>query len=157
MRGKGLFCRSIMKSQMASPTFTPVFAALVAVVNTKFPEIGQLLLHRLVLQVNCLCWLLSLMSLCSVSSYIVAVCMHPSSSSLGCDGNLATCVYRALTIYCVQFKRAFKRNDKPICLAVSKFIGHLVNQQVADDMIAFEIALLLLEVPSGTFTPSLLP
>jgi pre-mRNA-splicing factor CWC22 len=41
-----------MKSQMASPTFTPVFAALVAVVNTKFPEIGQLLLHRLILQVG---------------------------------------------------------------------------------------------------------
>ncbi len=50
---------------------------------------------------------------------------------------------------CAQFKRAFKRNDKPICLAVSKFIGHLVNQQVADDMIAFEIAILLLENPSG--------
>lgn len=50
IRGRGLFCRSIMKSQMASPTYTPVFAALVAVVNTKFPEIGALLLHRLVLQ-----------------------------------------------------------------------------------------------------------
>lgn len=50
VRGRGLFCRSIMKSQMASPTYTPVFAALVAVVNTKFPEIGELLLHRLVLQ-----------------------------------------------------------------------------------------------------------
>ena len=50
VRGRGLFCRSVMKSQMASPTYTPVFAALVAVVNTKFPEIGELLLHRLVLQ-----------------------------------------------------------------------------------------------------------
>lgn len=48
-----------------------------------------------------------------------------------------------------QFKRAFKRNDKPICLAVSKFLAHLVNQQVADDMIALEVALLLLENPSG--------
>lgn len=52
---------------------------------------------------------------------------------------------------CAQFKRAFKRNDKPICLAVTKFIGHLVNQQVADDMVAFEIALLLLENPSGMY------
>jgi hypothetical protein len=43
-----------MKSQMASPTYTPVFAALVAVVNTKFPEIGELLLHRLVLQARAL-------------------------------------------------------------------------------------------------------
>ena len=41
-----------MKSQMASPTFTPVFAALVSVVNTKFPETGELLLQRLILQVS---------------------------------------------------------------------------------------------------------
>ncbi len=51
VRGRGLFCRSIMKSQMASPTFSPVYAALVAVINTKFPEIGDLLLNRIVLQV----------------------------------------------------------------------------------------------------------
>lgn len=41
-----------MKSQMASPTFTPVFAGLVSVVNTKFPEIGELLMQRLILQVS---------------------------------------------------------------------------------------------------------
>ena len=40
VRGKGLFCRSIMKSQLASPTFSAVYAGLVAVVNTKFPEVG---------------------------------------------------------------------------------------------------------------------
>jgi hypothetical protein len=78
VRGRGLFCRSIMKSQLAAPSQSPIFAALVAVVNTKFPEIGELLLNRLVL----------------------------------------------------QYKRAYKRNDKPICLAASKFIAHLVNQQV---------------------------
>lgn len=31
-----------MKSQMASPGFTDAFAALVAVVNTKFPKVGNL-------------------------------------------------------------------------------------------------------------------
>lgn len=46
--------------------------------NTKFPEIGELLLHRLL----------------------------------------------------KQWVRAYTRNDKPIILAVSKFIAHLVNQQV---------------------------
>lgn len=51
VRGRGLFCRAVMKSQMASPTFTPVYSALVAVVNTKFPEIGELLLKRVILQV----------------------------------------------------------------------------------------------------------
>ncbi|KAK6931744.1 MIF4G-like, type 3 [Dillenia turbinata] len=52
IRGRGLFCRSCMKSQMASPNFTDVFAALVAVVNTKFPEVGELLLRRIVLQLK---------------------------------------------------------------------------------------------------------
>ncbi|KAL8211283.1 hypothetical protein R6Q57_005720 [Mikania cordata] len=52
IRGRGLFCRSCMKSQMASPGFTDVFAALVAVVNTKFPVVGELLLRRIILQLQ---------------------------------------------------------------------------------------------------------
>ncbi|XP_019161808.1 PREDICTED: pre-mRNA-splicing factor CWC22 homolog isoform X2 [Ipomoea nil] len=52
IRGRGLFCRSCMKSQMASPGFTDVFAALVAVVNTRFPEVGDLLLRRIILQLQ---------------------------------------------------------------------------------------------------------
>ncbi|KAL3828164.1 hypothetical protein ACJIZ3_016966 [Penstemon smallii] len=39
-------------SQMASPGFTDVFAALVALVNTKFPEVGDLLLRRIILQLQ---------------------------------------------------------------------------------------------------------
>ncbi|XP_047175050.1 pre-mRNA-splicing factor CWC22 homolog isoform X1 [Vigna umbellata] len=96
IRGRGLFCRSCMKSQMASPGFTDVFAALVAVVNTKFPEVGDLLLRRIVL----------------------------------------------------QLKRAYKRNDKPQLLAAVKFIGHLVNQQVAHEIIALELLTVLLEKPT---------
>ncbi|XP_037410130.1 pre-mRNA-splicing factor CWC22 homolog [Triticum dicoccoides] len=52
VRGRGLFCQSCIKSQMASPGFTDVFAALAAVVNTKFPEIGRLLLVRVMLQLK---------------------------------------------------------------------------------------------------------
>ncbi|GAV73586.1 MA3 domain-containing protein/MIF4G domain-containing protein [Cephalotus follicularis] len=96
IRGRGLFCRSCMKSQMASPGFTHVFAALVAVVNTKFPEVGDLLLRRIVL----------------------------------------------------QLKRAYKRNDKPQLLALVKFIAHLVNQQVAHEIIALELLTVLLENPT---------
>ncbi|KAL6200661.1 hypothetical protein ACLB2K_030442 [Fragaria x ananassa] len=96
IRGRGLFCRSCMKSQMASPGFTDVFAGLVAVVNTKFPEVGELLLRRIVL----------------------------------------------------QLKRAFKRNDKPQLLAAVKFIAHLVNQQVAHEIIALELLTVLLENPT---------
>ncbi|XVE80865.1 hypothetical protein DITRI_Ditri15bG0015200 [Diplodiscus trichospermus] len=96
IRGRGLFCRSCMKSQMASPGFTDVFAALVAVVNTKFPEVGELLLRRIIL----------------------------------------------------QLKRAYKRNDKPQLLAAVKFIAHLVNQQVAHEIIALELLTVLLENPT---------
>ena len=85
-----------MKSQMASPTFTHVFAALVAVVNTKFPELGELLLKRIIL----------------------------------------------------QLRRAFKRNDKQVLLAAAKFVAHLVNQQVAQEIISLELLTLLLEKPT---------
>nr|CAI5838960.1 unnamed protein product [Callosobruchus analis] len=50
VRGRGLLCKSIIQAQAASPTFTNVYAALVAVINSKFPNIGELLLRRLVLQ-----------------------------------------------------------------------------------------------------------
>lgn len=67
VRGRGLLCRALMRAQHASPAFTQVYAALVAVVNTKVracvratikkiinfckkqvPDVGELLLHRLV-------------------------------------------------------------------------------------------------------------
>jgi pre-mRNA-splicing factor CWC22 len=95
-RGRGLLCRSLMKSQAASPSFAPVYAALVAVVNSKFPEIGELLLQRVLL----------------------------------------------------QFKRAYRRNDKPVCSAALRFLAHLINQQVAHEVLALEVATLLLESPT---------
>ncbi|KAG0646872.1 Pre-mRNA-splicing factor cwc22 [Hyphodiscus hymeniophilus] len=80
VRGRGLFCRSIMKAQAASLPFTPIYATMVAIVNTKLPQIGELLLKRLI----------------------------------------------------TQFKKGFKRNDKA----------------VADEMIAAQILLLLLNKPT---------
>lgn len=50
VRGRGLFCRAVMKAQLTSPGFTHVYAALVAIVNTKLPEVGELLLKRVVFQ-----------------------------------------------------------------------------------------------------------
>ncbi|RKP14639.1 hypothetical protein BJ684DRAFT_22488 [Piptocephalis cylindrospora] len=50
VRGQALFARSIMKAQSVALPFTPVYAALVAVVNSKFPAIGGLILSRLVIQ-----------------------------------------------------------------------------------------------------------
>lgn len=49
VRGRGLLCKSIIQAQSASPTFTHVYAALAALINVKFPNIGELLLKRLVL------------------------------------------------------------------------------------------------------------
>lgn len=50
IRGRGLFARSIMKAQAASLPFTPVFAALVSIINSKLPQVGELVLTRLVSQ-----------------------------------------------------------------------------------------------------------
>jgi pre-mRNA-splicing factor CWC22 len=50
IRGRGLFARSIMKAQAASLPFTPVFAALVAILNTKLPQVGELVLTRIISQ-----------------------------------------------------------------------------------------------------------
>ncbi|RXG69741.1 Pre-mRNA-splicing factor CWC22-like protein [Armadillidium vulgare] len=93
IRGRGVLCRSLMQAQAFSPTFTHVYAALVAVINSKFPQIGELLLHRLVL----------------------------------------------------QFRRGVKRNDKNSCMASCKFLAHLINQQVAHEVVALEILTMLLE------------
>ncbi|KAK4983216.1 pre-mRNA-splicing factor cwc22, partial [Elasticomyces elasticus] len=96
VRGRGLFCRSIMKAQSASLPFTPVYAAMAAIVNTKLPQVGQLLANRLI----------------------------------------------------VQFRKAFKRNDKAVCLSSTTFLAHLVNQQVLHEILAAQILLLLLNKPT---------
>ena len=96
IRGRGLFCRSIMHAQELSLHFTPVFAALAAIINTKLPFVGELLVHRLV----------------------------------------------------SQFRRSFRRNDKPKCHATLQFLAHLVNQRVVHELLALEILVLLLEHPT---------
>ncbi|KAL5604520.1 hypothetical protein BROUX41_002475 [Berkeleyomyces rouxiae] len=96
VRGRGLFCRSLMKAQSASLGFTPVFAVLAAAVNSRLPQVGELLVSRLIL----------------------------------------------------QFRKAFKRNDKKVCLASSTFLAHLTNQQVVHEFLPLQILLLLLNKPT---------
>ena len=93
VRGRGILCRALMQAQAFSPTFTHVYGAMVAVINTKFPQIGELLLHRLV----------------------------------------------------IQFRKGVRRNDKTACMASCRFIAHLINQQVAHEVVALEILTMLLE------------
>ncbi|KKF95653.1 Pre-mRNA-splicing factor cwc22 [Ceratocystis platani] len=96
VRGRGLFCRSLMKAQSASLGFTPVFAVLCAAVNSRLPQVGELLVSRLIL----------------------------------------------------QFRKAFRRNDKKVCLASTTFLAHLTNQQVVHEFLALQILLLLLNKPT---------
>ena len=70
---------------MASPSFTHVYAALIAVLNTKLPEVVELIIHRVLM----------------------------------------------------QFHKAYKRNNKIVCMATTKMIAHLVNQQVVNEVLAF--------------------
>ena len=96
LRGRGLLTKAIFKAQMASPNFTHVYAALVAVINTKLPSVIKTLIAR----------------------------------------------------YIVQFQKAFKRNNKIVCMATTKMLAHLVNQQVLHEVIALEILSLFLENPT---------
>jgi pre-mRNA-splicing factor CWC22 len=96
VRGRGLFCRSIMKAQSSSLPFSPIFAAAAAIVNTKLPQVGELLVNRLV----------------------------------------------------VQFRKAFKRNDKTVCISSTTFLAQLCNQQVVHEMLIAQILLLLLHQPT---------
>ena len=50
IRGWGLFARSVMKTQVASLLYMPIFAALVSIINMKLPQVGELVLHRLISQ-----------------------------------------------------------------------------------------------------------
>uniref|UniRef100_A0A4W3J555 Pre-mRNA-splicing factor CWC22 homolog n=1 Tax=Callorhinchus milii TaxID=7868 RepID=A0A4W3J555_CALMI len=96
VRGRGLLSRSVIQAQTASPIFTHVYAAVVAIINSKFPHIGELILKRLIL----------------------------------------------------NFRKGYRRNDKQLCLSASKFVGHLVNQNVAHEVLSLEMLTLLLERPT---------
>lgn len=49
LEGKGLLARAIIKAQMASPNFTHVYCGLLSVINTKLPEIVNLVIRRVIL------------------------------------------------------------------------------------------------------------
>ena len=50
IKGWGLFAWSMMKAQVASLPYMPVFAVLVSIINMKLPQMGELVLHRLISQ-----------------------------------------------------------------------------------------------------------
>ncbi|KAJ4932807.1 hypothetical protein JOQ06_029649 [Pogonophryne albipinna] len=96
VRGRGLLARSMLQAQAASPIFTHVYSAVISIINSKFPQIGELILKRLIL----------------------------------------------------SFRRSYRRNIKQQCLTASKFVAHLINQNVAHEVLCLEMLTLLLERPT---------
>lgn len=47
-----------------------------------------------------------------------------------------------------QFQRAFKRNNKLVCMATTKMLAHLINQQVLSEYLGLQLLTLLLEHPT---------
>ncbi|CAI5936611.1 unnamed protein product [Closterium sp. NIES-65] len=135
VRGRGLLCRACIKSQMASPTFTHVFAALVAVVNTKFPELGELLLKRIILQFRRAFRRNDKMA-SPIFTHVFAALVAVVNTIFPELGELL------LKRIILQFRRAFRRNDKPVLVAACRFLAHLGNQQVAHEIVALDLPLL---------------
>jgi pre-mRNA-splicing factor CWC22 len=48
IRGRGLLASAIIKAQLRSPSYAPIYAALVSVINTKLPLIGELICKRVI-------------------------------------------------------------------------------------------------------------
>ncbi|KAG7877133.1 hypothetical protein KL905_002735 [Ogataea polymorpha] len=98
IRGKGWLVRCLMKSQILSQAYTTVYAALICVLNSKIPELGELLVTRLIL----------------------------------------------------QFRKAYKNDDRDTSKASVIFLSQLVNYQVCHDIVALQLLFLLLEHPTDT-------
>lgn len=50
IRAKGLLSKAVFRATKASPMHSHVYAALIAVINTKLPEVGEIILARLISQ-----------------------------------------------------------------------------------------------------------
>lgn len=50
----------------------------------------------------------------------------------------------------LQFRRSFRRNDKVVAVSLAKFVAHLLNQQVAHEILALQLLTLLLERPTDS-------
>lgn len=48
----------------------------------------------------------------------------------------------------IQFQRAYKRNNKIVCMATTKMIAHLVNQHIVHEILALEMLTLFLSNPT---------
>lgn len=49
IRLRGVLAKSILQAAISSPTYANVYAALISVINSKLPEVGELVVHRAIL------------------------------------------------------------------------------------------------------------
>lgn len=96
IRYKGLFASALLKAQEVSPAFTDVYAALLAIINTRLRSIGILVINRIIL----------------------------------------------------GYRQSFMNNNKPKCLALARFIAHLINQEVVHEALGFQMIEHLMHRPS---------
>lgn len=106
-----------MRAQASSLPFTPIFASLVAIVNTKLPQVGELLIHRLISQFR--------------RSY--------KRNDKVCSPQMRKSATQLITLSFVS---------QPTMLASTTFLAQLCNQQVAHEIVALQILVLLLEKPT---------
>lgn len=96
IRYKGLFASALIKAQETSPVYTDVYAAILAIINSRVKSIGNLIINRIIL----------------------------------------------------QYRISFLNNNKPKCLAAVKFIAHLTNQEVVQEVLGFQLIDHLINKPT---------
>lgn len=140
----------MVDAQSASPTFTHVYAAFIAIINTKVRfhiqvispmnnytcsmmwDLGvtYILLHC-ILCVWQIVWRSEIKKHEQYGNIDRLICTvykleFSSSVSLQFPQNGELILRRLIT----NFKKGYRRNDKKLCLSSTRFIAHLVNQQV---------------------------
>ena len=115
VRGRGLFARAVVRAQQANPEMTPVFAALVACVNAKMPEVGELVVRRLVLQYKRIYRRKDHSGLATVAEFLAELCVQRVQHELLLLKILASLLCTPTTptaddidIATAVFKRSFK-------------------------------------------------
>ena len=123
---RGVLARSLVQAQAASPTFTHVYAALVSIINTKFPQTGELIAKRLLIQFR--------------RGFRRNNKVHM--------GTCTVCIHYIIVSPMLPYQPIPLTSPQSICVSAVKFLAHLVNQQVLHELVALEMLTLLLEEPT---------
>lgn len=111
---RGLLARSVLQAQAASPIFTHVYAAVVSIINSKFPAIGELILKRLILTFR--------------KSYRRNLKVPPACRQLKNAVYLTHVCSFLNELSLIKNPSVFVLQQQ--CLTASKFVAHLINQNV---------------------------